>query len=220
MRYLILMVFVALTASCAQKPLTPLQEAREVYKSGDYATAFARYKPLAEAGDSDAQFYMGYMYNMGLGGSKNNFDAVVWYCRSAVGGDRAAISNLGYMRFNGLGISRNKRKALMWSRMAAALDDARGQYRLGQNYMRGAYVQKDLEKAYLWLTLAHLHSFKYDRDAALFLDDIEQQLTPDQIEAGDKAVKQWKASTFDGAMADRIRASDACSATLRAYPSH
>ena len=113
-RYLILLALVALTASCAQKPLMPLQEARKVYKSGDYAAAFAQYKPLAEAGDSDAQFYMGYMYNEGLGVTKNNFDAVKWYCRSAVAGDKDSISNIDYMRINGYGVSRDKRKAFLW----------------------------------------------------------------------------------------------------------
>ena len=39
------------------------QKGMEAYKNGDYATALKEWKPLAEAGDTDAQYNLGIMYD-------------------------------------------------------------------------------------------------------------------------------------------------------------
>ena len=44
-----------------------LQKGLAAYNAGDFATALEEWKPLAEAGDSDAQFSLGFMYRNGQG---------------------------------------------------------------------------------------------------------------------------------------------------------
>ncbi len=39
----------------------------EAYHRGDYATALTEFRPLAQQGDADAQFYLGFMYSKGRG---------------------------------------------------------------------------------------------------------------------------------------------------------
>lgn len=43
----------------------------EAYKEGDYSTALKHFRPLAEQGDVNAQFYLGQMYNYGEGVPRN-----------------------------------------------------------------------------------------------------------------------------------------------------
>ena len=42
-------------------------EAQKAYENGDYVTAFKGFLPLAEQGDVEAQFKLGYMYDFALG---------------------------------------------------------------------------------------------------------------------------------------------------------
>ena len=46
------------------------------YDRGDYETAYKEFLPLAQAGDATAQFYLGVMYNNGLGVPQDHAQAV------------------------------------------------------------------------------------------------------------------------------------------------
>ncbi len=48
-----------------------MQEGLAADKRGDYATALREWRPLAEQGDSDAQFNLGLMYYNGQGVAQN-----------------------------------------------------------------------------------------------------------------------------------------------------
>lgn len=50
----------------------------EAYRAGDYETALAEWRPLAEQGNADAQFGLGLMYRNGKGIPQNDADAMVW----------------------------------------------------------------------------------------------------------------------------------------------
>ena len=49
------------------------------YEAGDYATALQEWMPLAEAGDANAQFRLGFMHYLGKGVPKDYADAGKWY---------------------------------------------------------------------------------------------------------------------------------------------
>jgi TPR repeat protein len=70
---LAILFFVAtICANCTWRTL-PVQagkefeEGRAAYERGDYATAIKKLRPLAEAGNAEAQFYLGAMYAEGRG---------------------------------------------------------------------------------------------------------------------------------------------------------
>ena len=48
------------------------QKGITAYKRGDYATALREWTPLAEQGDTTAQFNLGEMYEEGLGALQND----------------------------------------------------------------------------------------------------------------------------------------------------
>jgi len=51
----------------------------KAYESRDFATALKEWKPLAESGDSAAQYNLGMMYKNGEGVPKDYKEALKWY---------------------------------------------------------------------------------------------------------------------------------------------
>lgn len=53
---------------------------------GDGAEAYRIWKPLADKGDIEAQYHLGYMYQTGTGVDKDNDRALFWYNKAAKSG--------------------------------------------------------------------------------------------------------------------------------------
>jgi TPR repeat protein len=60
----------------------------DAYESGDYATAFQKFKLLAEQGHTSIQYNLGQMYRDGEGVPVNGETAVKWYRLAAEQGMR------------------------------------------------------------------------------------------------------------------------------------
>ena len=76
-----------------------LEAAREATQNGDYKKAFDIYKPLADAGNVEAQYCLGLMYETGTGVGMDIFEAVVWYRKAKAKGFKLAerkLQELGY----------------------------------------------------------------------------------------------------------------------------
>ncbi len=65
--------------------------AREAYRHGDYATALALYRSLAEQGDAAAQYILGGMYDKGEGVPRDTIEANKWWYRAALHGNADAL---------------------------------------------------------------------------------------------------------------------------------
>ena len=83
------------------------------YDSEDYAAALEEWKPLAELGEADAQFYLGKIYANGLGVSQDYKAAVKWYTLAAEQGDFKAQTNLGLAYMQGQGVTKCTPSALV-----------------------------------------------------------------------------------------------------------
>ena len=95
------------------------------YDKHDYATAFKEWKPVAEAGDPEAQFNLGLLYYDGLGVPQSYSDAARWFRRSADQGYEKAQLNLGAMYGVGKGMHKNYVEAYTWLSLCAATGDAK-----------------------------------------------------------------------------------------------
>ena len=73
------------------------QKGLEAYQNKDFATALKEWKPLAEGGDSAAQYNLGLMYKNGEGVPKNYKEALKWYKLATEQGFLIAPYNLGLM---------------------------------------------------------------------------------------------------------------------------
>ena len=93
------------------------------YNAGDYATALQEWTPLAEAGDADAQFRLGFSHHHGKGVPKDYADAVKWYRLAAVQGSAVAQAGLAAMYSNGFGVPQDMVMAHMWYNTSAANGD-------------------------------------------------------------------------------------------------
>jgi cell division protein FtsN len=89
------------------------------YKRGDYATALAVFRPLAENGDAKSQSILGLMYSYGEGVPVDHREAARWYRRAAEQNSVVAQYNLGMLYLEGKGVSRDSDKAINWLTRAA-----------------------------------------------------------------------------------------------------
>ncbi len=98
----------------------PWEDGWAAFKRGDYATAMKLWRPLAEQGDANAQFYLGFMYAMGKGVPQDDAEAVKWSRLAAEQGVADAQFLLGVMYANGQGTSQDYVEAMKWFQLAAA----------------------------------------------------------------------------------------------------
>lgn len=89
------------------------------FARGDYQTALAEWRPLAEQGQAEAQFNLGVLCDGGLGIEQSPALAAHWYRRAAEQGHAEAQFNLAVLYANGLGVVRDMAEAARWYERAA-----------------------------------------------------------------------------------------------------
>jgi TPR repeat protein len=146
----------------------PLQEGSLAYQRKDYEAALNIWRPIAEHGSSEAQRWLGRLYDNGLGVPKDQAKAAFWYRNAAEQGDTYAQSRLGQMYImGGDTITRDTGIGLMWLKKAADQGDASVQNFLGNLYSDGMWgVRRDEDQAAAWYRKA---ADQGDRHAMLSL---------------------------------------------------
>ncbi len=86
-----------------------------------YATALEVWLPQAKTGDAEAQFYVGQIFEKGLGATADYASAASWYSKAAEQDYGPAQISLGYLYEVGLGVEADEVAALNWYRRAAGL---------------------------------------------------------------------------------------------------
>ena len=76
----------------------------QAYERGNYETAHAAWRPLAEQGDIIAQYNIASMYDNGRGVAEDKSEAARWYRAAAKQGDVDAQFSLGFMYDSGEGV--------------------------------------------------------------------------------------------------------------------
>jgi TPR repeat protein len=123
------------------------EESYAAYEIKDYATAFAGFMKLAKKGDAYAQYFLGDMYDKGLGVSRNKQQAEIWNRNAAEQGNAYAQFYLGFMYH---GLPKGDEQAVAWYRKAAEQGHDGGQFLLGLMYSTGQGVPKDEQLAATW----------------------------------------------------------------------
>ncbi len=136
-----------------------LAAADEAYKRGDYATVLQLMRPLADAGNTRAQTYLGVMYDNGQGVPQDDAQAVTWYRKAADQGDARAQTNLGAAYETGRGVAQDLRRAADWYRKAADQHHVAAEYILGKMYSTGRGVPQDYGQAAEWFRKAADHGY-------------------------------------------------------------
>ena len=100
------------------------EAARAAMQAGNYAEAYHLWRGLADAGDADAMFNLGWMYHNGYGLLINDAEAQRWWVAAAEKGSVDALSALGnLLRFGGRGVPSDPPRAVDYFVRAAAQGD-------------------------------------------------------------------------------------------------
>ena len=126
----------------------------EAYSAGDYQTALQELRPLAEQGDTFAQWMLGWMYKHGEGVSQDYAEAAKWYRLSAEQGDTDAQLKLGLMYRKGEGVPQDYAEAAKWYRLSAEQGNASAQNNLGLAFELGDGLLQSNVMAHMWYNIA------------------------------------------------------------------
>lgn len=97
-----------------------IQPAVSLYEQGDYAAAHQEFSRLAARNNGGAQYYLGLMYDQGLGVTENPDLARNWYVLAARNGYADAQYKVGSMNEFGHLVLRDPNAALIWYRESAS----------------------------------------------------------------------------------------------------
>ncbi len=158
----------------------------------DYKQAVDLFRKAAEQGNALAQNGLGTKYYYGQGVAQDYKQAVDLYRKAAEQGNASAQSNLGFMYINGQGVAQDYKQAVDWYRKAAEQGNATAQRNLGISYQNGDGLSKDLVLSYMMYNLAAVAG---NTDAPKNRDDLLGQLSPKQIEEGQRLTAKWKTGT-------------------------
>ena len=118
-----LLGFVAVGGILVALAITPLfmrtvEKGAAAYAVGDYTKAISILRPLADDGDSAAQYYMGEIYRFGRGVKKDEARSALWYKKAANNGSPEAQYSLGMMYATGIGLPIDFVEAYRWLSLA------------------------------------------------------------------------------------------------------
>ncbi|QCB56894.1 sporulation protein [Sphingopyxis sp. PAMC25046] len=116
----------------------------DAWQAGNYQAAVAEWRPLAIAGDADAQFNLGQAYKLGRGVPTDLGQAEAWYRRAAKQGHLQAEDNLGLVLFT----ANRREEAMAFITRSAARGEPRAQYVLGTAHFNGDLAAQDWPRAY------------------------------------------------------------------------
>jgi TPR repeat protein len=120
------------------------------WQRGNYANAVAIWRPLAEAGDANAQFNLGQAYRLGRGMPTNASESQKWFERAAAQGHVDAETTLGLLLYqNG-----DPANGIKWLKLAADQDEPRAMLVYGTALYNGDGVTQDPVLGYAYVRRA------------------------------------------------------------------
>lgn len=108
-----------------------------LYEAKEYPRAREVCASAAEAGDSQARYLLGRMYEEGDGVSKDPTAAVKWYRLAAEAGHATSQRRLAGAYALGRGVEKDEKLGLYWIHEAAKNGDRRAQKQLALGYQWG-----------------------------------------------------------------------------------
>ena len=157
-----------------------LKDAEAALAAGRHADAIPILKPLAEAGDRDAQTLLGGRQIAGIGGPQDLRSAFDLFARAAEQGQPYAQYNLGLMYARGDAGATDFDKAAAWYRRSASQ---------GVILANGEGVPADPVQAYVWLLLADRSGFKA---AQRNVEILRSRLAAEERTKAEQAAAAWQ----------------------------
>lgn len=160
----------------------------EAYKAGDFKRAYGIWLPLAEAGNPEAQFRIGRLYDLGELFPANGNAAAKWYERARQGNHVSATFNLGLMCVLGSHGSRQLDRGIS---LLLEVVEKRGpvaQRMLGVAYAFKGAATSDYVEAYKWFYIALENG---DEMAAIGIEKLGTVASLKQRYLGKNKMREW-----------------------------
>lgn len=191
MKKFILAIVIAL--GWQQAAMAGFAEGATAYNSKNYAVALKEIRPLAQAGNAEAEHLLGLMYYMGRGVPQDYKVALEWHRKAALKGKADAQYVVGAMYYTGNAVIQDHKQAVTWFRKAAEQGHTQAQQVLGLMYryhMGG--VQQDNVIAYMLWNLAAANG---SANAAEQRAAVVKSMTQEQLEEGQALSAGWRVNT-------------------------
>ena len=125
------------------------------YLDSDYSTAFREFKSLADQGNSSASFYVGWMYQNGMGVQQNDQEAQIYFTTAKLLGGEANLNFNFAVQYNyGWGVPQDYKEAVKWYKLSAEQGSSGAQSSLGLMYKNGEGVPQNDIEGVKWLRLS------------------------------------------------------------------
>jgi len=100
-----------------------------------------RYEQSAQAGDDDAQFYLGALYSTGVGRPRSDEDAFRWFLRATNQGHSHAMLIVAGLYASGRGVAKDNVKAYSWAYIVASASKV-DEYRNGARQLMSLLMNR------------------------------------------------------------------------------
>jgi len=167
-RHFLLAILIAAAAAAPAMAAQSVRAGISAWEAADYAKAVGIWRPLAEAGDADAQFNLGQAYRLGRGVTLNLAVAKTWFERAAGQGHVDAQTTLGLLLFqNG-----EQAEGLKWLGKAAEKGEARAMLIYGTALVNGDTVTQDPVLGYAYVSRSAAQGLGPARETLKQLDEL------------------------------------------------
>lgn len=170
-----------------------LKDGISAFQAGAFNIALETLEPLAKADNPEAAYWLGRMYEDGLGVKKDVDKAVTYYRKAAAKGLQNAKLRLGEIYFRGTEELQNFEKAHKWLERAAFGGNSVAQRELGTLYANGWGAQKDPVWAYVWYEFAAKQG---DYEAQKLRDNLLKTMPDDEITEAQKLTQKIAPEVF------------------------
>lgn len=184
---------IALAFGLQQAATAGFAEGATAYNSKNYAVALKEIRPLAQAGNADAEHLLGLMYYMGRGVPQDYKQALEWHRKAAQKGKADAQYVVGAMYYTGNAVIQDHKQAVSWFRKAAEQGHPDAQQVLGlmYRYHIGGMPQDNVIAYMLW----NLAAANGSVNAAEQRSAVIKTMTQEQIEEGQALSSSWRPNT-------------------------
>jgi TPR repeat protein len=139
----LILVAAGLAAPASSQEQDALQKGLAAYQAGRFEEAMALWRPLAESGNTEAQYDVGVLFALGQGVEADPEVAANWYRRAASLGHAKAQFNLGVALLEGKGVEADVTEAARWLEKSAKQGYGPAELALGLLLLEGRGVPKD-----------------------------------------------------------------------------
>lgn len=151
MRVLSGVLSVGIAMGCAFPAMADVTRGIAALEAGDVQGSVQEFQAAFEAGDGDGAFYIGRLFEVGLGTEQDMRRATELYAVAVSENSALAQNRLGLMHLNGEFVLQDYKRAAELICAAAEQDDANSQFNCGLLYSEGKGVEIDAERAFeLW----------------------------------------------------------------------